>query len=321
MALNHTMHTLLPLLFVTLAVAAEPENAPFKDLREKGITTADGSTFRLPSPTLADGLDAAAQRAALEKIADAKNTLDKLLENSYYSPVLTKVGTLRAAKDPKSSAVRSIDIWFVAHGDWKTLQSKEFADSAVGKENTKSNIVLKAGELTADELKKRKLTAEKKEGREERFLYTTFVLFDCVEVSATRFSVLTHSGESILAAGRVDARFDRDAEHPNAWRELLRDAEANVTRGPSHVFANAGGYAKVTRLKEPAGAVLIECHIIYEEPYVWFDGMNLVKQKLPVIVQEKAKIFRRKWATASEDNKEHAGKKEVNDNKPTETGK
>ena len=44
--------------------------------------------------------------------------------------------------------------------------------------------------------------------------------------------------------------------------------------------------------------MLMECHIVYEEPYAWFDGASLVKQKVPLMIQEKVKIFRRKLATA-----------------------
>jgi hypothetical protein len=291
--------TTLPLLLFVLS-AAPAENPVFKELQEQGVKTSDGKNYRLPPPMMADGLDAAGQKKAIEKAADAKNTVEDLLRKSYYAPVVVKIKTLRPMTE-KGSAVRSVDVWFVAHGDWNVLNSKKFADSTAGVEgDKKSEVVLKAGVLTNDELKKRKLTAKIQKDREERFLYTTFVLFDRVEVGATRLSVLSRGDDSLTAAGRLDPRFDKDAEYPNQWRELLRDAQAEIVRGPAQRFANAGGYAKVTRLKEPADAVFIECHIIYEEPYGWFEGVNLVKQKVPVMVQEKVRTFRRKWAVASE---------------------
>ncbi len=99
-----------------------------------------------------------------------------------------------------------------------------------------------------------------------------------------------------MAAGRVDPRFAKDADYPNQWRPLLRNEQAEIRLGPAHPWANAGGYAKITRLVDPADAVLIECHVVYEEPYGWFDGANLVKQKGPLIVTEKVRTFRRKLA-------------------------
>ena len=43
-----------------------------------------------------------------------------LLRKSYYAPVVVKVRTLKAAKD-EGPAVRAVDLWFVAHGDWEML--------------------------------------------------------------------------------------------------------------------------------------------------------------------------------------------------------
>ena len=56
----------------------------------------------------------------------------------------------------------------------------------------------------------------------------------------------------------------------------------------------------------PAGAAFIECHLVYEEDYGWFDGVNMVKQKAPAMVQEKVRTFRRKLNVATE---KKAGKK------------
>jgi hypothetical protein len=55
---------------------------------------------------------------------------------------------------------------------------------------------------------------------------------------------------------------------------------------------------QLAALAEPAEAVFIECHLVYEEAYGWF-GINLVKQKMPVMVQEKVRTFRRKLALAT----------------------
>jgi hypothetical protein len=295
--------TLTHIALIALAATNGPanDNPILKDLVEKGITMSDGTVAKLPPPILADGLDAAAQRAALENASDARVTLKDLMKKSYAAPVVVKVRTVKAFKDEKP-AVRAVDLWFVVHGDWKTMTSKDFLDSVLKpKDETKSRVVLKSGELTEKERSARKLDATTRKGFEERFIYTTFTLFERVEVSATRFSVATSDEDSIVAAGRVDTRFDKDADFPNRWRPLLRDELAEIKPGPAKPFAHAGGYAKVTRLKEPEGAVLVECHIVYEESYGWFDGANLVKLKIPPMVQEKVKIFRRKLASAKDE--------------------
>jgi hypothetical protein len=276
------------------------ENPVFKQLLAEGIKMSDGKSYKLRPPIMPDGLDAAGQLAAIAKVADARNSVKDLMGNDYYAPVVTKV---RNAKPPEDDgpAIRTVDVWFVAHGDWNTLVSKDFLESTTAAEKGKSHIVLKSGALAGQEMGKRKLTATTTADVEQRFLYTTFWLFDRVQVSATRFSILTRGKDLVLAAGKIDPHFDKDPDYPNQWRPLLRNAQAEIKPGPAHSFTRAGGYAKITRLKESAGAAFIEFHLIYEEPYGWFDGVSLVKQKIPAMVQEKVRTFRRKLAVATEE--------------------
>ena len=96
----------------------------------------------------------------------------------------------------------------------------------------KSRVVTKSGMLSDQELAARKLSATVKEGFEERFVYSTFSLFERVEISATRFAVLTRNKNAVVAAGRVDPRFAKDADYPNQWRSLLRNEQAEIQRGP-----------------------------------------------------------------------------------------
>jgi hypothetical protein len=296
--------TLLAIMLASLAAApagqdSAGDNPVFKDLLAQGIKMSDGTTVKLRSPIIADGLDAAGQRAALAKVATARNPVKDILRKSYDAPVVTKVRNVNEQEDEKPF-VRTIDVWFVIHGDWDKLVSKGFLESMTGDDKGKGHIVAKSGELTKEEMRKRKLSVKTTEGYEERFLYTTFSLFERVQVSATRFSALTKGKDSILVAGKIDPRFDKDSEYPNQWCPLLRDVQAEIKPGAAHAFSRAGGYAKITRLKEPAGAVFVEFHLVYEEPYAWFDGVSLVQQKVPLMVKEKARGFRRKLTVASD---------------------
>jgi hypothetical protein len=299
----YSTRSVLLLVVLSVALPSRGENPVFTEILEKGLKMSDDTVVKLPSPILADGLDAAGQKAAIEA-ADARSSFEELVKKSYYTPVVVKVRTVKAPEG-EGPAVRTVDLWFVAHGNWDVMISKDFLESAMKtKDEGKSRVVGQAGILTDEQTAARKLTITSKEGYEERFVYSTFSLFERVELSATRFSVLTHGKDSILAAGRIDPRFDKDADFPNQWRPLVRDEQAEIKPGPPHPLANAGGYAKITRLLQPADGIFIECHIAYEEAYGWFDGVNLVKQKMPVMVQEKVKTFRRKLLSASEENGE-----------------
>ena len=49
---------------------------------------------------------------------------------------------------------------------------------------------------------------------------------------------------------------------------------------------------------EPTGALFVEQHIIFAEPTGWFDGANLLRSKLPNVVQNAVRTTRREWAKA-----------------------
>jgi hypothetical protein len=282
------------------AVAAAAENPALKDLLENGVTMSDGKAYKLPAPTMADGLDAAGQRAAIEKLAGTRYKVEDLLLKSTAAPVLIKFRTLKAAEG-ESAVIRAIDVWFVAYGDWETLNSKEFLDSLAKSKDTEgeNRMVSKSGLLTDDEMQKRKLKLDLPQGEEAKFVYTTFSLFDQVEVSATRYAVVTRAKDYLLAAGSIDPRFNADAEYPNQWRPIERDAAANISLGAPHPYTGAGAYAKITRLAEPANAIFVEGHIVFEEPYGWFEGGNQLRSKAPTMIQQRAKIFRSKLGIAS----------------------
>jgi hypothetical protein len=285
---------------LSVAPAFATENPVFQELLDKGVAMSDDAVVKLSPPILPDGLDVASQKVALAKLADARTKVKDLLKRTPYAPVYVKVRSAKPLKDD-GPTVRKIDLGFVAYGDWNVLTSKDFLGTAVqAKDEGPSRVVIRSGFLNDAEMASRKLSAIVNADIEERFLYSTFRLFDRVQISATRFSAMTRSKESILAAGRLDPRFLDDKDFPNEWRPLVRDERAEIKPGSAHPFAHAGGYAKITRLAEPADGVFIECHIVYEEPYGWFDGVNLVGQKIPLMVNEKVKVFRRKLTSASE---------------------
>jgi len=279
---------------------ATDANSVFADLMEKGVTMSDGKTYQLPTPVMGDGLDAAGQKAAIDKIAPGRYSFQDLTLKSTSAPVLIKIRTLKAAEG-ETAIVRAIDVWFVAHGKWETLNSKEFLDSlAKGKDAEGENqMVSKSGFLSEEELQKRNLKTESSEEREAKFVYSTFSLFDQVEVSATRYAVVTRNPKYLLVAGLIDSRFNGDAEYPNQWRPIERDDAANIVFGSPRPYTGAGAYTKIIRLEEPADAVFVEGHIVFEEPYGWFEGGNELRSKAPTMIQQRAKIFRSKLAIAS----------------------
>ena len=47
-------------------------------------------------------------------------------------------------------------------------------------------------------------------------------------------------------------------------------------------------------MAQPSDAMLIEYHVVFEEPEAWFQGANLLSSKLPLVIQDVVRSFRRK---------------------------
>ncbi len=206
-------------ILTVLAAAGSPataENTLLKELVEKGVEMPDGQVVSLPAPTMPEGLSEVQQTAVLTKSASlGKATLQQFLDSASSAPVTLKVGKIPSKKG--DDVIRTINAGFVVHGDWNVLTSEQFSKGIVkaGQANNQNNggMVSKAGYLTANELFFRKLTTRSTTDLKEYFLYTTFNLFNRVELSATRFCVATKTPAGVVVAAKVDPRFGMDKEN------------------------------------------------------------------------------------------------------------
>jgi hypothetical protein len=297
------MHLMVFRLITAILLGADSpsaENPVFAELLEKGVLISDDVRVKLPPPVIADGLDAEAQHAAIAGIAGLKHPLDELLRKSVVAPFELNI---RAIETPGIALARTVDIYFVAYGDWDVLNSKTFREELEKGRERKNTDSQLAKFILLDEaaLAKRGISPRSNPEHEEHYHFTMLVLFDKVEISAAVYSwSLQNAGSAILAA-RIDPRFRDDSEYPNRWRSLIQDLE-NPERnayGPPHSYQYFGFYSKVTRLVKPEGAIFIEDHFVYQEPQGWFGGINLLRSKLPLVVQNEIRDFRRKLAKAS----------------------
>jgi hypothetical protein len=240
-----------------------------------------------------DGLDAASQQRALQKLADRSRPLDTLLRKSVVAPFVLKISDPRTPGAGLTGSARRVDVWFIVHGDFQRITSEEFLlDQITPDPHAEQKGDFQGHTLTEAELGSRNITLEDN----ERLFHLSFKLFDRVHVSATSRAVLTRSEDSALVAGAIDPRFESDAKFPNRWRSLKRDDLGRLTPGAAQPYRAAAWYMKATRLQEPAGALLVEYHIVFDEPQGWFDGANLLRSKLPLLTQDAVRRFRRKAA-------------------------
>lgn len=276
---------MLATVLTALLAAAMPENAVFEEL---------STQVKLPAVTMPDGLDAAAQHERIKQIAGPNRRVKDLTRKSIVAPFVLKIG--KRAAGPDEPPVRTVDVWFVAHGSIERFFDETFLEDLAGTVNAGKNdrLPVSKGPIDAEELKRRGLAVEDSENRKERFVYSTFGLFDRVLVSATRRVMVTRGDESVLVATMIDPRFTDDPTHPNRWQKVTWDQQRQPTLGPPQPYVSGGFYTKVTKLADPPGALFIEHHHQFAEPTEWFDGKNLLRSKLPLVVQDAVRKLRRK---------------------------
>lgn len=274
------------------APAADPHlriNPLFHELREQGIAVGAKLKPTLPVALFADGLDSKKQTALLTKLAGDDYPLEELLRHSVVAPYVFKLSEF-ATQDPTTLGRRT-SLWFIAYGKLETLTHRNLTKLYQG--------VRKDSQLTplSDAmLKARNLKRLASFNVEEEFFHTSYPMLERVQIQATFRTVTSRSKDSVVLASRLDSAFAKDQEFPNQWRPMEADDAGNLKLGPAQPYEGVGVYLKISRLREPADALFIEMHQVFAEPTRWFGSPNVLRSKLPIVVQSEVRAFRRELA-------------------------
>ncbi len=299
------MNSILTAILAITVVAADSEitgNRLLESLLEKGVPLSDGSAVKLPPPTMPNGLDAAGQQAVIEHLASPNHPVEELMRNANVAPFELAIRSITASGG--KALAREVDVHFVAYGNWEAMKSKDFLQSLMNFSGARQAGPQspRSGFLGQEALAKRGIEVLRQPGQEEGLFFAAVSMFDRVQLSATRHILITRQPDSLTLAARIDPRFNADPEYPNQWRSMKRDLSdpEKVTLGSPQVYISAGFYGKVTRLAQPTGAMLIEYHVVFEEPEGWFQGANLLASKLPLVIQDVVRSSRRKLVSLSD---------------------
>jgi hypothetical protein len=259
-------------------VDGHEENALYQALLTDGLA----GTGRLPAPRMADGLDAARQKAAIASIPGLRLPVAELLRKSTVAPVVLTVG--RPGPDSQAPRVRTLDLWFIVHGDLERIGHEEGAVDLFPRDLDSYD------RLREPQLSRRGLDAP---GPNSDVTHGTFTVLERVKLRLTMTTTWSRTDDSVVVAGTVDGRFRDDAEFPNEWRPIQTAGGKDVL-GPSSPYTVFGFYQKATRLREPAGAWLVEFHATFEHPAGWFGGRDLLTSKLPLATETGVRTFRKR---------------------------
>jgi hypothetical protein len=286
-----------------LIVASTAAADVIEGLVTRGVPFQSGAAVVLPKPQMPDGLARDEQQRVLAKAA-GKHPLDRFTRQSVVAPFSFEITSVDDASGKRQG--QRVDFCFVAYGSLAEIIDQDlFGDLAsTGESGQDESAHASARTLTPEELRARKLAPEKTAGREESYVLVDLPILNRVQLRGIGHALREKRAKSMVAGITLDEQFRDDRQFANTWSPISRGAAGKLTVGKPSVYSGLGGYIKVTELDEPAGALFVECHLAFDEPEAWFGGKNLLRSKLPLVLQDNVRTFRRKLANESDAGKE-----------------
>jgi hypothetical protein len=278
-------------LAASIATAeSPPEHHLLTELLDRGVRMGNESV-PLHAPKANPELSKAELTEAQQSLAGARGW-KSFIRDSVVAPVHIDLDYL-TDREGARIGIRA-HFAFVVHADVAQLRDErsmrelfEGATEASEKEGFRSEAI-DPQELVA-------LGIEADDNGSFGWLET--ILLNKVMVSAVIRSERIEEGAYDAIAWKVDERFTRrEPPHPryrNEWRELRRDELGREVLGPAHPYSGAAGYLFISPVEGLDDASLIEAEIVLHEPPEWFSGSNLLRSKMPLMIQESARKLRR----------------------------
>ncbi len=256
---------------------------------ETGIAINDQQTCLLPKPSLQAGQDAAARKAILEDLAGGRGWKN-FSRKSVMAPVAIDVKYIKDANGERIG--HQAHSAFIVHAALESLKDEELMKQVFGEPED----VEDAEDFVVEELKEEELESSGIDpvGENESYGTIQMPLLKRVIIRGVVHTERLLGDDSVIIVWEIDPRFTSDDSGRNTWALINRDDLGNKQEGEQQPYQGAGGYMVVSRLTELPGACLVESHLVLHEPPEWFRGSNVLRSKLPILMQESARSFRRK---------------------------
>jgi hypothetical protein len=275
-------------------------NPVFDDLVKNGVPF-NGGFRKIRPPTLPDGLNAQQQQQEVQAVLNKKPgmpvTFKQFTENNLNAKYVLLIDDLTPPFGGPGQPGHSIDLWFVVWGQLPTLTAPAFLKQQFQPDPNDKMDVLQPNDLPAN------IVPQKVANGGEWWVHGQFMLLSNdqrAQVRATARAFETTNQDSGTVGAIIDKSFNQHPKFPNEWRPVTGKAGGQPQLGQPTPYVSAGGYVKITKLLQPAGALLVEYHMVYDEPNGWFDGKNLLRPKLNTKTEDDVRNFRRKVKNAAQ---------------------
>ena len=259
---------------------AHPDNDLYQALLRDGATLA-GKQIRFPAPSFHDDDTPAVEHAALVKLAGSERALKDLVYNAPPAPFIIKI---RDVETPDRTSIRVVDTWFVIYTDLEKLDPTRLSQSREdGKPVSAGGMTFVSRLLNDDDLKERKIA--RVHPHLEWYTHNTGDLLEEVHFETTDRALGSRSKASWVFASRTDPRFDDDPKYPNRWW-------GSKPPGKPQPFAGDASTTRIGRLVSVPGALMVEAHFAFAEPYGWFKGEPVLRSKISLVAEKQIRDLR-----------------------------
>jgi hypothetical protein len=292
------MHLTAVLLAILTAHAPQVEPAHAKNdvlsyLLEQGVDV-DGKKIPLPKPRFYDGQVGDTQKNILVELAESEEQLNEMIENSPRAPNILKKDEIQAKAD--SPIVRMVDLWFIVYADLNQFDAASQAARTDGRIVESSGIkyechLLKDADVRAAGIP----SGTEPNGQKTWFTQILCELPNKLSFDVTQRTVATQTPDSVIIATRTDPAFSKGKHPSNFWRRA-GDEPGTAGGEISRPYPGGISYAKVSRLAFRPGALVVEMHSAWVEPYEWYEGGGALSTKLKRGASESIKKLREELA-------------------------
>ena len=263
-----------------------------EEMTTEGVQFRQGVKVVLPVPTLtSDAFSKTSdeQTEKLRKQLAGNDSWDRFTRDSVVAPVTIKLEyVIDAAGERVGHSVHSA---FIVHAKLDSLGDKELMQQIFGKPESNAGSGMKVTELSEADLKAAQSTApvtDEKGGLKVTYSQVDFTLLDKIRLNGVLRIERSFTPSSTTIAWILDPHFSANEKLRGTWSKISDAADK------SEPYTGWGGYMNVTRVSDSPEMLLIESRMLLHELPEWFSGSNFVRSKLPLVIQEGARNFRRK---------------------------
>ncbi len=272
---------------------AHAKNDVFSDVLAQGLDVG-GKKFVLRKPRFFDGQGAAEQKRILVELAESEEQLEAMMDNSLRAPNVFRKDETEVTDN--APVVRTVDLWFVVYADLRQFDAASQVARLDGRSAESGGIKYECHVLKDPDVRAAGITVgPEAAGEKTWFTQILAELPNQIKLEVTERGVATQTTESVVIATRTDPAFSKGKHPSNFWRKGS-DGEGAQRAESVRPYQGGISYAKVSRLALKSGALIVEIHGAWVEPFEWFEGGGALSSKLKRAADEGIKKLREELA-------------------------